>query len=120
MSYPLEIEQKRLSAVHALQWLETAHNENFDRLCRIAATHFGVSTVLVSLVEKDRQWFPGRVGFEVSQTPIEQSFCRYTIQNAGIMVVNDALLDWSSDTFLWRAFSPKWVSNFIRPLQTAP
>lgn len=93
MSCPLEIEQKRLSAVHALQWLETAHNENFDRLCRMAATHFGVPTVLVSLVEKDRQWFPGRVGFEVSQTPIEQSFCRYTIQNAGIMVVNDALLD---------------------------
>lgn len=93
MSCSLEIEQKRLSAVHALQWLETAHNENFDRLCRMAATHFGVPTVLVSLVEKDRQWFPGRVGFEASQTPIEQSFCRYIIQNAGIMVVNDAHLD---------------------------
>jgi hypothetical protein len=93
MSCSLEIEQKRLSAVHALQWLETAHNENFDRLCRMAATHFGVPTVLVSLVEKDRQWFPGRVGFEESQTPIEQSFCRYTIQNSGVMVVNDAYLD---------------------------
>lgn len=23
---------------------------------------------------------------------------------------------WSSDTSLWRAFSPKWVSGFIRPL----
>jgi len=93
MSCSLQIEQKRLSAVHALQWLETAHNENFDRLCRMAATHFGVPTVLVSLVEKDRQWFPGRIGFEASQTPIEQSFCRYTIQDTGIMVVNDALLD---------------------------
>lgn len=93
MSCSSEVEQKRLSAVHALQWLETAHNENFDRLCRMAATHFGVPTVLVSLVEKDRQWFPGRVGFEANQTPIEQSFCRYTIRNAGIMVVNDAHLD---------------------------
>jgi len=93
MTCLLEIEQKRLSAVHALQWLETAHNENFDRLCRLAAAHFGVPTVLVSLVEKDRQWFPGRVGFDASQTPIEQSFCRYTIQNSGVMVVNDAHLD---------------------------
>lgn len=93
MTCLLEIEHKRLSAVHALQWLETAHNENFDRLCRLAAAHFGVPTVLVSLVEKDRQWFPGRVGFDASQTPIEQSFCRYTIQNSGVMVVNDAHLD---------------------------
>ncbi|MEB0063464.1 DUF1059 domain-containing protein, partial [Pseudomonas sp. RTC3] len=23
---------------------------------------------------------------------------------------------WSSDTSIWRAFSPKWVSGFIRPL----
>jgi EAL domain-containing protein (putative c-di-GMP-specific phosphodiesterase class I) len=93
MTCSLQIEQKRLSAVHALQWLETAHNENFDRLCRLAAAHFRVPTVLVSLVEKDRQWFPGRVGFDASQTPIEQSFCRHTIQNAGVMVVNDARQD---------------------------
>jgi GAF domain-containing protein len=33
------------------------------------------------------------VGFDASQTPIEQSFCRYTIQNAEVMVVNDAGLD---------------------------
>jgi len=101
----LEIEQKRLSAVHALQWLETAHSEDFDRLCRLAAAHFRVPTALVSLVEKDRQWFPGRVGFEPSQTPIEQSFCRYTIQNPGIMVVQDAQLD------------PRFSHN---PLVTAP
>lgn len=93
MTCSLNIEQKRLSAVHALQWLETAHNEDFDRLCRLAAAHFRVPTVLVSLVEKDRQWFPGRVGFDASQTPIEQSFCRYTIQSSDVMVVNDARLD---------------------------
>ena len=23
---------------------------------------------------------------------------------------------WSSDTSIWRVFSPKWVSSFIRPL----
>lgn len=105
MNCSLQIEQKRLSAVHALQWLETAHNENFDRLCRLAAAQFGMPTVLVSLVEKDRQWFPGRVGFDASQTPIAQSFCRYTIQNAGIMVVDDASLD------------PRFADN---PLVTAP
>ncbi|WP_218574336.1 hypothetical protein, partial [Pseudomonas sp. FSL R10-1339] len=27
---------------------------------------------------------------------------------------------WSSDTSIWRVFSPKRVSGFIRPLQYAP
>jgi len=86
-------EKARLAAVHALQWLETAGTENFDRLCRLAAAYFRVPTVLISLVEKDRQWFAGRVGFDPSQTPIEQSFCRYTIAQRGVMQVPDARRD---------------------------
>jgi EAL domain-containing protein (putative c-di-GMP-specific phosphodiesterase class I) len=92
MNY-LERERSRLAAVHALQWLESAAHGNFDRICRLAAIHFDVPTVLISLVEKDRQWFAGRVGFEASETPIEQSFCRYAIEGQGVMVVPDALLD---------------------------
>ena len=86
-------EQQRLAAVHALQWLETANNENFDRICRLAASYFKVPTTLISLVEKDRQWFAGRVGFEACQTPIEQSFCRYGLDHPGILHVTDAQED---------------------------
>ncbi len=89
----LHAEQQRLAAVHALQWLETANNENFDRICRLAAAYFNVPTALISLVEKDRQWFAGRVGFEACETPIEQSFCRYSLDHPGVMHVPDARLD---------------------------
>lgn len=83
-------EQQRLAAVHALQWLETANTENFDRICRLAASYFKVPTTLISLIEKDRQWFAGRVGSDVCQTPIEQSFCRYGLDHPGVLHVPNA------------------------------
>jgi EAL domain-containing protein (putative c-di-GMP-specific phosphodiesterase class I) len=93
MHQTLEKEQQRLAAVRALQWLETANNENFDRICRLASAYFDVPTVLVSLVEEDRQWFPARVGFAPSETPISQSFCAHTLRQQGVMQVVNACED---------------------------
>ncbi len=101
MSDPIHAEQERLAAVHALQWLETAESEDFDRICRLAAAYFKVPTVLVSLVEKDRQWFAGRVGFDAPETPIDQSFCAHTIRQDDVMVVPNACQD------------PRFVANTL-------
>lgn len=93
MQLSLQAEKQRLAAIRAIQWLETAADENFDRICRLASAYFNVPTVLVSLVEKDRQWFAGRVGFPKPQTPIHQSFCAHTIKQEGVMQVVDACAD---------------------------
>ena len=93
MHHTLQAEHQRLAAVRAVQWLETANNENFDRICRLAAAYFDVPTVLVSLVEADRQWFAARVGFVQSETPIIQSFCAHTARQQGVMQVIDACED---------------------------
>lgn len=86
-------EEQRLAALHALELLDTASCENFDRICRMAAEHFRVPTALISLVDRDRQWFKSRVGFEVRQTPISQSFCAYTVKGSGVLEVRNAALD---------------------------
>ncbi|HEX8594799.1 MAG TPA: EAL domain-containing protein [Pseudomonas sp.] len=93
MHETLKAEHERLAAVRAVQWLETANNENFDRICRLAAAYFDVPTVLVSLVEADRQWFAARVGFDKSETPISQSFCAYTARQNEVMQIVDACED---------------------------
>jgi EAL domain-containing protein (putative c-di-GMP-specific phosphodiesterase class I)/GGDEF domain-containing protein len=93
MHSPDTAEQRRLAAVHALQWLETARNEDFQRICRLAAAYFKVPTVLISLVEDERQWFPARIGFDQGETPINQSFCAFTIRQEGVMQVCDARQD---------------------------
>lgn len=93
MPQHLKTEHQRLAAVRAVQWLETANNENFDRICRLAAAYFEVPTVLVSLVEADRQWFAARVGFVQSETPISQSFCAHTTRQNTVMQIVDACQD---------------------------
>ncbi|MGF0238806.1 sensor domain-containing phosphodiesterase [Rhodococcus sp. IEGM1300] len=86
-------ETNRLAAVQALEWLKTAESENFDRICRLAAAYFKVPTVLISLVERDRQWFKAKVGFDRDETPIEQSFCAHAIHEQGVFQIRDATRD---------------------------
>jgi EAL domain-containing protein (putative c-di-GMP-specific phosphodiesterase class I)/GAF domain-containing protein len=93
MSPATRAQEQRLAALHALQLLDTAGGESFDRICRLAAAYFNVPTVLISLVDRDRQWFLSRIGFAASETPIGQSLCAHAIQDDQVMEVNDARLD---------------------------
>ncbi|MFT0180911.1 putative bifunctional diguanylate cyclase/phosphodiesterase [Pseudomonas benzopyrenica] len=94
MADPLKYEDDRLNALHALELLDSAPAEEFDRLCELVASSFNVPTALISLVDRDRQWFKARVGFDLAQMPIEDAFCAHTIQAAdGRMEINDARCD---------------------------
>jgi two-component sensor histidine kinase len=48
---------------------------------------------LISLVDRDRQWFKARFGFGVDQTPLEQSICSHAILNEDILEIEDTWLD---------------------------
>jgi GAF domain-containing protein len=48
---------------------------------------------LVSLLDRDRQWFKSRVGLDVSKTPRRIAFCDHVIRGSGVMVVHDAQRD---------------------------
>ena len=86
-------ETGRLQALHQLQILDTAPEERFDRITRMAARFFGVPIALISLVDHDRQWFKSRNGLHVSQTSREVSFCGHAILQDETLVVPDALAD---------------------------
>ena len=86
-------EPERLSALRSLDLLDTAPNEAFDRITRLASSLFGVPVALVSLVDAERQWFMSRVGMTLPETCREDAFCDYTIRSSEVMVVNDATLD---------------------------
>ena len=73
--------------------LDTEPEEEFDVVVRVAAKQTNCPTVLVSLIDTDRQWFKSRVGLLVCETPIEQSFCAYAILEDHTFVVEDATLD---------------------------
>ena len=86
-------EQARLSALEDLQVLDTPPEERFDRVTRLARRLFGVDVALVSLIDRDRQWFKSTAGLDVRETPRDVAFCDSTIQQADTLVVEDLRAD---------------------------
>jgi diguanylate cyclase (GGDEF)-like protein len=88
-----ENEAERLHALRTLKILDTAHEERFDRVTRMAKRMFGVSVSLVSLVDEDRQWFKSSQGLEATETPRDISFCGHAINQNGLFIIPDAIED---------------------------
>ena len=86
-------EAQRLAALHELAVLDTPPEERFDRITRIAAATFDVPIALISLVDKDRQWFKSCVGIDVSEAPREVAFCAHAVEQRADVVVPDTLQD---------------------------
>lgn len=88
-----EDEDRRIFALHALQVLDTPPEERFDRLTRLARRAFGVPIALISLVDRERQWFKSISGADVRETPRSVSFCGHAVHYDTTFVVEDALAD---------------------------
>jgi PAS domain S-box-containing protein len=94
LALPLPQEEAhRLQVLFDLNILDTAPEDRFDRITRMAARLFGVPIALVSLIDADRQWFKSRVGVAFVETDRAHSFCAHTILQDGLMVVEDAVSD---------------------------
>ncbi|MEO7398395.1 MAG: GAF domain-containing protein, partial [Ilumatobacteraceae bacterium] len=88
----------RLAAVQATGLLDTAAEESFDRLARLAATVLRVPWVFVTLVDEKRSFWKSCVGVELDdvsprQNSVDESFCQYVIGSGDRVVVTDARLD---------------------------
>ena len=86
-------EADRLRALRRYQILDTSPEESFDRITRLAAHLFDVPVVLVTLVDKDRQWHKSCYGVDVRDVDRNHSFCAYNLVGDEVMVVEDARAD---------------------------
>jgi signal transduction histidine kinase len=87
-------EKERLEALQSYRLLDTLPEESFDAITSIAAFICNTPISLVSLIDKDRQWFKSIQGLGVSETPREQAFCAHAINHPKeILVVEDSMVD---------------------------
>ncbi len=89
--HPQELE--RLNALLEYDILDTAPEATFDCITRMASELLNVPIALVSLVDRDRQWFKSCVGLDVRQTDRDLAFCGYAILQDEPLIVPDATLD---------------------------
>ena len=89
-------EPERLALLHALDLFDTPAEPAFDLITKLVALTLDVPVALISLVDTDRQRFTSRVGFDISETPREFSFCAHAILQADPLIVADA---WSDARF---------------------
>ncbi len=86
-------EEQRLQALLDYHVLDTTAEQGTDDITMLAASFFGMPIALISLIDRDRQWFQSRVGLDVSETPRSMAFCDHAIRANSVMVVHDAHLD---------------------------
>ena len=87
------IEKERLKALQDLKVLDTESEEVFDNITRLAAQICDSKISLVSLVDRDRQWFKSSFGLGASETPRDISFCGHAIMSDEIFEVPNSELD---------------------------
>jgi GAF domain-containing protein len=86
-------ETQRLRSLATLCILDTVPEERFDRITRLACRAFGVPIALVSLVDRERQWFKSKQGLDACETARDISLCGHAILHESPLVVRDTLQD---------------------------
>jgi diguanylate cyclase (GGDEF)-like protein len=91
---PLPVDEvQRLEVLHSLHILDTEPDPAFDAVARLAGRQTGCPIGLVSLIDRERQWFKATVGLAVRETPRDIAFCSHAILQGDAFVVEDATRD---------------------------
>ncbi|MBP6631683.1 MAG: response regulator [Kofleriaceae bacterium] len=86
-------EAARLAVLADLRILDTEPEQDFDFLAGLAARLLAVPIALISLIDRDRQWFKARVGVAGTEVPRELAICSHVVSGDAALVVEDARTD---------------------------
>lgn len=91
---PEDREEIRQAHVYASGLLWLAGDERLQRIVETTAEAFDMPIVAISVIDRDRQFFPVSVGLDVTETDRTLAFCAHAIESCGtVMCVPDARQD---------------------------
>jgi GAF domain-containing protein len=88
----------RLAALQRTGLLDSPPEESFDRFTRLAARICKVPIALMTLVDRDRQFFMSSFGLSepwqtLRETPLTHSFCKHAVARRAPLVIPDTTKD---------------------------
>lgn len=89
----LNDEPGRILALKRYGVLDSGREQNFDAITSIVCSLFEVPICAVTLIDEKRQWFKSSVGLDVTETARKDGFCDHTIQQRGVMLIEDTTAD---------------------------
>ncbi len=95
MKAPLpDNEVERIAALQSYGILDTLPDQEYQDIVHLASVICGVPIAVMSLVDKDRQWFKAKVGIDAEQTERDVAFCAHALsQPDELLIVPDASHD---------------------------
>ncbi|KAG0505759.1 MAG: AI-2E family transporter [Candidatus Udaeobacter sp.] len=91
-------EEERLAELNGLNLLDTPTEADFDQVTERLTKLFKVPIALLTLIDKDRQWFKSQTGLptdlaEARCTSRDVSLCGHVIANDEVLIVRDLARD---------------------------
>ncbi len=86
-------EKRRLEVLQSYALLDSEPEEAYDDLTQMAAQICDAPIALISLVDKDRQWFKSRINYPSLEKPRLESLCAHAIYQDALFIVPDLLKD---------------------------
>ncbi|MGD1855277.1 MAG: ATP-binding protein [Leptolyngbyaceae cyanobacterium] len=88
-------EAERLAVLDATALLDSPPEEAFDQFTRMASTILETPVSLISLVDRDRQFFKSCLGLldpwaSARETPLSHSFCQHVVRTEEVLAIADA------------------------------
>ncbi|TDU22237.1 diguanylate cyclase/phosphodiesterase with GAF sensor [Chromohalobacter marismortui] len=86
-------ETRRLDELQRLGLLDTPPEKRFDDITRLTARVFDVPIVLITLIDRHRQWFKSRFGIDACETSRDNAFCAHALLERQMLVIEDTTRD---------------------------
>lgn len=86
-------EYGRLQKLKGYQVLDTSAEKEYDDITKLASFICETPIALISLVDKDRQWFKSKIGLNPPELARDIAFCAHTILTDDVLIVSDSSKD---------------------------